>query len=85
VRIFKEFITNNAFDCPQEVKGQRIVHVDTSGDNSFIWYEFDENNPEDTFHYLIVGTGWDYFDKYQHAGTFIQAPFVWHVIVTYDL
>ena len=45
-----------------------------------VWTRGDQNNQRRVA-MQIIGTGWE-FDGGEHVGSFVDGPFVWHVIQT---
>lgn len=80
MRIFKEVIANEAFDAPITVHGNRIIHAGIQGDVACIWFEVNPDRPALSFEYRVVGTGWEYDSEYDHVATYMDGPFVWHVL-----
>lgn len=81
VKIYKDVVATEAFDRPVEVKGTGIVHASIGSNNTaFFWYELDENHPTEIFRYMVVGTGWPYPNNFYHVATYIDGPFVWHIV-----
>lgn len=61
----------------------RPVHVghDPQG-NASIWVEVDPDGPPTRCKVSIVGTGEPIpEDAGQHAGSFVEGPFVWHIFM----
>lgn len=48
----------------------------------FVWVEKDIDEPEEASKrtYTIVGTGWEYEDKFKHVMTTIKNGLVWHLL-----
>lgn len=81
MRILKETVNRHAFDKWIEVKGLGIVHADATREGQpYFWYEFNEQEPEETFRYRVVGTGWEFPENAYHVKTYFEGPFVWHLI-----
>jgi hypothetical protein len=62
----------------------RAVHfdmqeTDTGYHPTFLWTEVDPDAPFSTTQFMVVGTGWDVPDDYEHVGTYLNGPLVWHL------
>jgi hypothetical protein len=64
-------------------KGSRILTVQMQGNQPCLWALVDQNAPKVTYHFTIVGTGWEIgvadAGGIEYIGTFQTGSFVWHV------
>lgn len=60
----------------------QVVHTGLDADaQPCIWVELDPNSVKINHAFHIVGTGMEYDElRMKHVGTFIELPFVWHVL-----
>ena len=56
------------------------IHVGQDPDNTWcVWFEVDDIKREIGRTLLVVGTGHPIPDGFEHCGSLVQGPFVWHV------
>lgn len=63
----------------------RILHVGAQGDQPMLWVEVDTDRTAYPVTFRIFGTGFDLnkgiedYEESWHVGTWMNAPFVWHL------
>ena len=62
-------------------EGSTVVHVAMQDKHVTLWAEVTDGGQPELREFLIVGTGQTIPDRvpFQHVGTVMDGPFVWHV------
>ena len=60
--------------------GSKLVHVgkDANGVPA-VWLEVSPASPTEKRYFSVIGTGHSVPDGYDHVGTYLAEPFVWHI------
>jgi len=80
-RIYKYMFDVNDIVTFEMPKGATVLHVQCQRGTPCLWALVDLDAPVDRREFRIVGTGHPFPDanKFEHVGTFLNEPFVWHV------
>ena len=75
--------TDNAVNMP---RGAKVIHVEQQhgGVLPTLLAEVDPTAPNETRRFIVVGTGGDCSDDWQHVGSGVCGAFVWHIYEEVD-